>query len=358
MQALLSRPFNEQQNLVLPDRDELLSIRVSSTALIDKSHVALGIVHCESALGLDLTKNLEIWSCIQWNDDCLSQEYDPDSWLKVFPGEGVGKHKTSGDLCISNYARQLLEINLRPLVPSDRSIKLEIIFPKGAELALRTSNSAFGVVDGLAVIGTQAEAQVSASPTKLKEIVDELKIKSKNFGDDYPMTFVIGENGLDLAQKLGITRHAIIKIGNWVGPLLVSAAENGVKNLLLVGYHGKLVKLAGGIFHTHNHLADGRLEILTAIAVSQGIPLEQLQLLLKAESLDSAFSYLNAEDQSLAQNLWNKLALEVELRSSTYIRRYGSWSINVGVALFNREREIKWVGPLGYQHLSDCGVTL
>ena len=35
----------------------------------------------------------------------------------------------------------------------------------------------------------------------------------------------------------------------------------------LLEYHGKLIKLAGGIFHTHHHLADGRLDVLTALAV-------------------------------------------------------------------------------------------
>ena len=67
-----------------------------------------------------------------------------------------------------------------------------------------------------------------------------------------------GENGFDLALKLGLASHQILKVGNWLGPLFVAAAESEVKKLLVLGYHGKLVKLAGGIFHTHHHLADGR----------------------------------------------------------------------------------------------------
>ena len=37
----------------------------------------------------------------------------------------------------------------------------------------------------------------------------------------------------------------IIKIGNWIGPLLVDAAIRKVKTVILFGYHGKLIKLAG-----------------------------------------------------------------------------------------------------------------
>jgi len=57
-----------------------------------------------------------------------------------------------------------------------------------------------------------------------------------------------GENGLDLAQKLGINTNQLLKTANWLGPLLVEAGIQGVKAILLFGYHGKLIKLAGGIF--------------------------------------------------------------------------------------------------------------
>ena len=53
--------------------------------------------------------------------------------------------------------------------------------------------------------------------------------------------------------------------------MLVAAAEQGVRRLLLFGYQGKLIKLAGGIFHTHHHLADGRREVLTALGALQGL---------------------------------------------------------------------------------------
>ena len=68
----------------------------------------------------------------------------------------------------------------------------------------------------------------------------------------------------------------IIKIGNWIGPLLVDAAIKKVKTVILFGYHGKLIKLDGGIFHTHNHLADARIEILVYLAVQEKVPPDKL----------------------------------------------------------------------------------
>jgi len=76
---------------------------------------------------------------------------------------------------------------------------------------------------------------------------------------------------LGLAQKLGINTNQLLKTANWLGPLLVEAGIQGVKAILLFGYHGKLIKLAGGIFHTHHHLADGRetLRLTLPSSVSQ-----------------------------------------------------------------------------------------
>ena len=59
------------------------------------------------------------------------------------------------------------------------------------------------------------------------------------------LTLVIGENGLDLARREGLL--PLLKVGN-CGTGAVAAAEAGVQDLLLLGYHGKLIKPAGGIF--------------------------------------------------------------------------------------------------------------
>ena len=152
---------------------------------------------------------------------------------------------------------------------------------------------------------------------------------------------VIGENGLDLARGLGLA--PLLKVGNWLGPVLVAAAEAGVQDLLLLGYHGKLVKLAGGIFHTHHHLADGRFEVLAALGLDQDLSLQQLQRLRHAPSVEEAFQGLEPEQR---ERLGRHLAATVEQRSQAYIARYGDWSMRIGAALFDRGRTLRWCGPV------------
>ena len=76
---------------------------------------------------------------------------------------------------MSGFGRELLDLNLRDLLTDESALELEVVLPRGQELALRTSNAAFGVVDGLALIGTQAEVQTSASPDQLQTLLNQLR---------------------------------------------------------------------------------------------------------------------------------------------------------------------------------------
>ena len=125
---------------------------------------ALAISRCDPGMGLDLTRDLEIWVRVAW----IASSGDR---LQLRAGEGLGTLGAGGELCTSAFARDLLEANLVPLLPLGRALQVEPVFPRGRELAERTSNAAFGVVDGLALIGTQAEVQRSAAPDQLQQVL-------------------------------------------------------------------------------------------------------------------------------------------------------------------------------------------
>ncbi len=355
---LTGHQFMCMQQINLLHTHEPLLVPVVSAALIAEGRQAIAICHADSGINLDITRGLEIWACVQLQRSLSKIDQKSDSWLKLVAGMGVGKYKESGDLCLSDFARDLLYGNLRSFVPEGMILRVELIFPSGRELAKRTSNEAFGVIEGLALIGTQAEAQISASPDQLQRTIEKLRSKCAKSSFNGALTFVIGENGLDLALKSGLSADYILKVGNWLGPLLVAAADSGVQNLLLLGYHGKLVKLAGGIFHTHHHLADGRLEVLTALAVAEGIPFHLIQVISKAVSVEAALLELEGSDPVIAKNLWKRISSAVEQRSAAYVSQYGSWSIEIGAALFDRQRRIRWAGPFACKQLEVLGVVL
>ncbi|WP_115018983.1 cobalt-precorrin-5B (C(1))-methyltransferase CbiD [Synechococcus sp. UW140] len=352
MQCLVGEPVVLNQQLFQPGGDPAQIVPVRSVSLLESGLQALAISVCDPGPGLDLTRGLEVWVRVAWAPTA-------DPWLDVIPGAGVGRFAEGGGICLSTFARELLEQNLRPYVPKGRGLVVEVVLPRGRELAQRTSNAAFGVVEGLALIGTQAEVQISASPDQLQSSLDRLRalVLEPRFAGR--LTLVIGENGYHLAQQLGFGASGpVLKTGNWIGPMLVAAAEVGVEQLVLLGYQGKLVKLAGGIFHTHHHLADGRLEVLVALAVDLAFPLDLVQSLGKAASVEAALEGLQNREPRQAEALRQAMAAAVEARVSAYLQRYGDWALQMGAVLFDRSRQRRWPGPVGKVLLADWGRSL
>jgi len=144
----------------------------------------------------------------------------------------------------------------------------------------------------------------------------------------------------------------IIKIGNWIGPLLVDAAIKKVKTVILFGYHGKLIKLAGGIFHTHNHLADARIEILVYLAVQEKLPSEIIVELSQLDNLENALQLLERFNKSLADKLFKNLSNTSEKRSFAYVNRYVKTDMEIASIIFDRKRKIRWAGINGNNYIS------
>ena len=355
LQVLRGDPFMARQALQLdPDQPQTASVPVQAAAPLADGWV-LGVAQCDPGPGvLDLTRNLQVWVALRWSELPGASEAD---WLQLEAGEGVGLHAASGAPCLSAYARALLACNLRPLVPQGRALQLRLVIPAGRQLAARTSNAAFGVVDGLALIGTQAAVQRSAAPEQLEVALAQLRSLASAPDFAGALVLVIGENGLDLAPRLGLPPELLVKAGNWIGPLLVAAAEAGVQRLLLFGYQGKLIKLAGGIFHTHHHLADGRAEVLTALAALEGLSGEPLRAVHACGTVDEALQRLDQLEPALAARLRRRIAQAIEQRCAAYLQRHGHAGPGVGAVLFDRQRRLCAQGVLGSGLLQALGAS-
>ena len=334
-----------------------VEISIEQSALINPK-MSLGITLSDPGDNLDLTRDTPVWAVVEWADSHQLEK------IVLLGGEGVGKQSNlENRAAIYSYAQQLLQANLAPLLTPEQKIRVTIILPEGRVLATRTSNAAFGVVEGLSLLGTTCNSQPLSAQGQLEACLVELR--RKGTGDrgqgteresSLPLVFCIGENGLDLAQRMGIGRERIIKTANWLGPLLTEAGILGVPKLLLFGYHGKLIKLAGGIFHTHHHLADGRLEILVAAAARMGLPSLQLAGLFDCETAEDVLKYLGEIDRiagtTWVTQIYGYLVDRIDDRSQAYIYSQSQQAVSVGSVLFDRQRQVIATSPMGAAFLA------
>ena len=348
LKKLLGFSFENYELIKIPNEQKEIKIEIHSVGLLKDDSHALGITFAKSGLDLDITQNLEIWTIASLEKISFNNPVQTIP-INIIAGSGVGIKEDTSEICISNFAKEVLYENLLDSIPAGFTLKLEIIFPNGAFLAERTSNKSFGIVDGLSIIGTSAETYSSASPDQLEEAKNNLaKLIQNDFKGE--VIFVIGENGLNLAKTYKVNLP-IIKIGNWIGPLLVDAAIKKVKTVILFGYHGKLIKLAGGIFHTHNHLADARIEILVYLAVQEKVPPEILFELSQFNNLEDALLLLEKLNQSLADKLFKNLSNTIEKRSFNYVNRYVKTDMEIASIIFDRKRQIRWAGINGNKYI-------
>jgi cobalt-precorrin-5B (C1)-methyltransferase len=331
-----------QVSLDLIKPDQRVAIPIEQVAGLGSGQ-ALAITRSDPGSNLDLTRHTPVWAMVEWAA--------PDQTVPILlvGGEGVGiDQNRNQQAAIYPYAQTLLQTNLhRWLRPCDR-IRVTIILPEGRALATRTSNAAFGVVDGLSLLGTSGIAQSLSTPEQLEQFRTELQHKA---GQQDTLVFCLGENGLDIARSLGISPETLIKTANWLGPLLVEAALQGVTAILLLGYHGKLIKLAGGIFHTHHHLADARQEIITAHAACLGLPPAQVKALFVSPTVEAALQLLRdldtQTDSQWVKSIYGAMTAQIDRRSQIYIRQQCDLTVQIGSALFNRDRQLFAVSPTG-----------
>ncbi|MCG8366665.1 MAG: cobalt-precorrin-5B (C(1))-methyltransferase CbiD [Pseudanabaenales cyanobacterium] len=297
---------------------------------------ALAITRSDPGDNLDLTRNTPVWAVVAKGDD------DQTEPIRLQGGEGIGRRLTvGGKAAIYAYAERLLRENLSQGLRPGETIQVTIILPEGRGLAQRTSNAAFGVVDGLSLLGVTGIAQPLSAPGQLDIFRAELRQKAAVYDT---LVFCVGENGLDLAVQLGIEPDRRIKTANWLGPMLVEAALQEVRAIILFGYHGKLIKLAGGIFHTHHYLADGRQEILAAHCASLGLPTSEIQTILANKTVEASLKHLQYLDQTTGRNwvegVYGAIALRIDQRAQAYIQTHSERQVAVGSALFDRDRQI------------------
>ncbi|MBW4517416.1 MAG: cobalt-precorrin-5B (C(1))-methyltransferase CbiD [Timaviella obliquedivisa GSE-PSE-MK23-08B] len=309
-------------------------ISIQQVARLDATS-ALAITLSDPGDNLDLTRNTPIWAWVRRSRrDTHSEFPHPSPALILEAGEGLGR-TAAGDAAIYSYARRLFDANLLPLIAADQTVIVSIILPEGRQLAQRTSNEAFGILEGLSLLGTSGISQPLSVADHLESLRAALQVKVQTHPH---LVFCLGSNGMQVAKRLGIPDEAVVQTGNWIGALLVEAGLREAQSVLLLGYQGKLIKLAGGIFNTSSHLADAKLEIISAAVVQEGGDLAAVQAVLNAPTADAAYQTLVA--LGLVDAVFGALAQRISHRGSDYVRKYGAVEMRIGTILCDRHGQI------------------
>jgi len=217
-----------------------------------------------------------------------------------------------GEPAINPAPRQLIR-NVAAEFGFKNSLEVEISIPNGVELAKKTLNPVLGVEGGLSIIGTTGILRPMSEEAFKNSLVPQIDVAVAEGCDK--LIFVPGKIGETIAKRLNLGGK-IIQTSNFIGFMLESAAERDIKQIILCGHIGKLVKVASGIFHTHNRIADARLETLAAYSAAEGLNSAEIQKILDANTAEDAIQIINANN---LQRVYKKIAERASFRAKRYI---------------------------------------
>ncbi|TGE33255.1 cobalt-precorrin-5B (C(1))-methyltransferase CbiD [Desulfosporosinus sp. Sb-LF] len=248
----------------------------------------------------DITHGLEIRAIVR--------QLSPHGIIHIRGGKGVGTVTKKGlaidvgESAINPVPRKMINQAVREVFPEE---ELEIIIevPAGEAAALRTLNPRLGIVGGISILGTSGIVRPMSEEAFKTSILPELD-QAVAYGHK-TIVLTPGHYGYRVAtERLKVPTEAVIEMSNFVGFLLEEAAYRGIEQVILLGHIGKLIKVSGGIFHTHNRVADARSEILLAHAALAGVNFDTLAHLAEFPTTEGAtLELLNLGEQNLLHHL-------------------------------------------------------
>lgn len=269
-------------------------------------------------------------------------------------GEGIGTVTRPGlavpvgEPAINPVPRAMINSAVADLVPTGQGLELEISIPGGEELARRTLNPRLGITGGLSILGTTGIVEPMSEEAFRTSLVPQINVALAAGWETLVLT--PGRLGQRQAEeKYGLPTTAIILTSNFIGYLLEACAERQVKRVLLWGHGGKLVKVAGGIFYTHSHIADARQEIIAARAAATGASRELVQQILAATTVEAVQELLRGTD--LEPGFWDSLAARASQRATALVHG----ALTVGTVLLNLQGEIMGLDATARQIMEDWG---
>jgi cobalt-precorrin-5B (C1)-methyltransferase len=131
-------------------------------------------------------------------------------------------------------------------------LSVTISVPKGEEISKRTDNPRLGIIGGISILGTTGIVIPYSTASFAASIRQSIDV-SKAMGSD-SVILTTGGRSEDFARGIfgnSIADHAYIQIGDFIGFSIKQCAIKKIKKAYVIGFIGKLTKMAMGIKQTH-----------------------------------------------------------------------------------------------------------
>lgn len=260
-----------------------------------------------------------------------------ENLIRILAGQGVGTVTKPGlsvpvgEPAINPGPLWMIQDAVKSLLHSGHGADVTISIPEGEKLAARTLNPSLGISGGLSVIGTTGIVEPMSEDAFKRSLTPQISVV-RALGHN-TIVFVPGRIGQNIAtQQMQLPPAMVVQTSNFIGYMLENAAQQGIKEVLFVGHLGKIVKVAAGVFHTHNRMADARMETIAAYLGEMGAPVEVIRAVLAATTTEAAMPII---EQFHLTGVYRRLAERASARAEKYV--YGDLSVGTVIVTLRGE---------------------
>jgi len=179
--------------------------------------------------------------------------------IDIDGGEGVGIVTKPGlgleinKPAINPVPKKMIIENLREVgdkILVKKGIRVLISVPKGKELGPKTDNPRLGIKNGISILGTSGIVIPFSTASYAASIRQNLDVTIAMGNDTVVLT--TGGRSEDFAKKIvDLPEHCFVQMGDFSGYTIQQCGKKNIKKAYVVGFIGKLAKMAAGVKQTH-----------------------------------------------------------------------------------------------------------
>lgn len=229
-----------------------------------KSHIQIPIHSCEfeskkakcsviknGGDDPDVTHGAEIIVELSFTEKINEIDIDGGEGIGIVtkPGLGLEINKPA----INPVPKKMIIENLREIgkeILLEKGIRVVISVPKGKELGPKTDNPRLGITNGISILGTSGIVIPFSTAAYAASIRQNLDVAIAM--GNHTVVLTTGGRSEDFAKKMvDLPEHCFVQIGDFSGYAIQQCGRKDIKRAYVVGFIGKLAKMAAGVKQTH-----------------------------------------------------------------------------------------------------------
>jgi cobalt-precorrin-5B (C1)-methyltransferase len=267
LSALVSGNKLPKVNVSLP-KDKHIVIDIAWIKFVDERSVTASVIK-DGGDDPDVTNGAEIWSTVSLLES--SNKIMIDGGIGVGrvtkPGLGLEIGKAAINPTPLKMINQAIGEILEKQQKNRYGLSILISVPKGEEIAKRTDNPRLGIIGGISILGTTGIVIPYSTASFAASIRQSIDVSIAMGSDSVILT--TGGRSEDFARSIfgnSVADHAYIQIGDFIGFSIKQCAIKKIKKAYVIGFIGKLTKMAMGVKQTHVKGSNVDMNFLATLA--------------------------------------------------------------------------------------------